>query len=246
MPSFKSLDKLGFSQKEQDVYLALLQLEKATANQIAYQSKVKRPTTYDILYRLVQEGFVAETEENGKHMFAANSPENILHIIEERKRELKEDLPQLLSIYNINAKKPKVAYFDGLDGIKLLFEDTLTSSKAGDEILAYVAEESISRLGSYNDDYVKRRAAKGILSRGIAHDTPLIRKFTDQNAEQKRTTRLVDPKIFPMKNEINIYASKIIIATYTPEPFGIQIESKEIADTQRSIFEMAWRGLSED
>lgn len=243
MPYLKSLDKLGFNHKEQDVYLALLQLEKASANQIAYKARIKRPTTYDILYRLVQEGFIAETEENGKHLFAANPPENILRLIEERKRELTDDLPLLLSIYNTNAKKPKVAYFDGLDGIKQLFEDTLASSKAGDEILAYVAEESITHLGSYNDDYIKRRAAKGINSRGIAQDTPSIRKYTDQNEEQKRTTRLVDPKLFPMKNEINIYANKIIIATYTPEPFGILIESKEIADTQRSIFEMAWKGI---
>lgn len=243
MQALKSLERLGFNQKEQDVYLALLQLEKATANQIAYQSKVKRPTTYDILYRLVQQGFIAETEENGKRLFAANNPENMLRIIDERKRELKEDLPLLLSIYNTKVNRPKVAYFEGIDGIKQLYEDTLLTLKSGDEFLAYVGEESPIHLGQYAEDYVKRRAAKEISVRAISHDTPIVRKFTDRNKDQKRVTRLVDPKKFPMKNEINIYANKVIIITYTPEPFGILIESKEIADTQRAIFEMAWRGI---
>lgn len=243
MPSFKSLDKLGFSQKEQDVYLALLQLEKATANQIAYQSKVKRPTTYDILYRLVQEGFIAETEENGKHMFAANSPENILRIIEERKRELKDDLPQLLSIYNTKVNKPKVAYFDGLEGIRNLYEDTLLTLKSGDEILAYVADYEIPELEKYMHDYVIRRAKKGIKARGIAENKPGIKEFTKENKEELRVTKLVNENEFNLKNEINIYANKVIIITYKPEPFGVLIESKEIADTQRAIFEMAWRGI---
>ncbi len=243
MEYLKSLQKLGFNQKEQDVYFALLQLEKATANEIAYKSKVKRPTTYDILYRLVSEGFAAKVLENDKMKFVARPPENLLEIIENRKRELKADLPELLSIYNTKANKPKVAYFEGLDGVIQLYEDTLLTLKSGDEIVAYFCDYEIPEHNKYMHDYVLRRAAKGIRARGIGQDKPKIREFIKENKKQLRTSKLVSEKEYHLKNEINIYANKVIIITFKPELFGILIESKEVADTQRAIFEMAWRGL---
>jgi sugar-specific transcriptional regulator TrmB len=246
MQYLKSLQKLGFNQHEQDVYFALLQLEKATANEIAYKAKTKRPTTYDILYRLRQQGFIAETYENKKRYFIANPPENLLEIIESRKRELKDDLPELLGIFNTKARKPKVEYFEGLDGIIQLYEDTLGVLEKGDELLAYVGNYEIPELDKYMHDYVIRRAKKGIRARGIAENKPGIKEFTRENKAQLRVTKLVSESEYNLKNEINIYANKVFIISFKPELFGVLIESKEVADTQRAIFEMAWRGISRE
>ncbi len=243
MNYFKSLKNLGFNENEQDVYFALLALEKASANEIAYKSKVKRPTTYDILYRLKSEGFIVETYENKKRFFVSNSPESLLKIIETRKRELKEDLPELLGIFNSKERKPKVEYFEGLDGIIQLYENTLEVLEKGDEILAYVGNYEVPELEKYMHNYVLRRAKKGIKARGIAENKLGIKEFTKENKSQLRVTKLVNESEFNLKNEINIYSNKMIIITYKPEPFGVLIESKEIADTQRAIFEMAWQGI---
>jgi len=239
----KSLEKLGLKDKEQDIYFAALQLGKATANSIAYRANIKRPTTYDILERLKKDNFVFETKENNKRIFVANSPDKLISNLDEQKRDLQSDLPMLKSIYNLKAARPKIAYFEGLDGIKHLFEDTLTVLNKGDEILAYVTRDTAEALPKYIEDYVARRVKKGIKLRGIYEDVPILRPYLTKNKEQLRTTKLVDPKKFLIKNEINIYANKIIINTYKPEPFGVLIESAEIADTQKAIFEMAWQGL---
>ncbi len=242
MQYLKSLEKLGFNSKEQNVYFTLLQLETATANEIANKSGIKRPTTYDILYRLSSQGFIFETHENDKRKFTARSPEKILEIIDEQKRELKSDLPELLGIFNTKPKKPKVVYFEGTEGVKQLYEDTLSSCKADDEILSYITDDVIS-YSFYNEDYIKRRVEKGITSRAISVATDAMRRIISRDIERKRVTRLVSKKDFPLKNEINIYANKIIIITHKPEPFGMLIESSEIAATQRAIFEMAWSGI---
>ncbi len=109
--------------------------------------------------------------------------------------------------------------------------------------MAYVGEYELPELEKYMHDYVIRRAKKGIRARGIAENKPGIKEFTKENKAQLRTTKLVDEKEFNLKNEINIYANKVIIITFKPEIFGVLIESKEIADTQRAIFEMAWKGI---
>lgn len=243
MQYLKSLEKLGLNDKEQQIYFAILQLEKASANQIARKADIKRPTTYDILYRLQSQGFIYETEENGKRLFVANAPEKLLDLLENQKREVKNDLPLLNSIFNTNPKKAKVAYFDGYEGIKQLYEDTLTSLKPEEEILAYVTDQVIDHLADYALDYVKRRVAKQIKLRGIYQDSDTLKQHLDQNEAELRTIKVADKTIFPITNEINIYADKIIIITYAPEPYGILIESKEVAQTQRTIFEMAWHGL---
>lgn len=243
MKYLPSLEKLGLNQKEQEVYFALLQLEKATANQVAHKADVKRPTAYDILYGLQKQNFIFETTENKKRYFVAHPPEKLLEIIENQKQELKNDLPVLTSIFNTNPKKPKVAYFTGFDGIKQLYEDTLLSLKLGDEILAYVASGTVEFMAEYAVDYVRRRVAKKIRLRGIYQNTVNLKKYLKNNAADLRTIKIADSKKFPLKNEINIYANKMIIITYAPEPFGVLIESKEIVETQRAIFEMAWGGL---
>jgi len=242
MEYLKSLQSLGLNQNEQEVYFALLQLEKATANQIAYKSGVKRPTTYDILYRLRQEGYIAETIEGKKRKFVAHSPEKLQEILFEKQRILEKDLPKLISIYNTKAKKPKVVYYEGLEGLKQLYYDSLSSLNNGDEILAYVTVKTPEVIPDYTANYVKKRVEKGISIRGLYNNSPKMRGYLKKNKEQLRTTRVLDSKKFPFENEINIYKDKIVIGTYEPEPYGIIIESKQIADTQRVIFELAWRG----
>lgn len=243
MQYLASLEKLGLEQKEQQIYLTLLQLEKATANQIALKADIKRPTTYDILARLQKEGFVAETTENDKRLFIATPPDKLNELLDEKKRQLDYDLPLLLSIYNSKTNRPKVAYYEGLEGIRQLYEDTLATLKEGDEILAFVTNDTIKYLKDYAVEYVRRRAEKGIFLRGIYENTPELAAHLEKNIEELRSAKTVDPGFFPLKNEINIYANKVIMITYAPEPYGVMIESNEIADTQRSIFEMAWNGI---
>ncbi|MFA7253967.1 MAG: helix-turn-helix domain-containing protein [Patescibacteria group bacterium] len=241
--NFESLKNLGLNEKEQEIYLALLQLERASVGRLAVKSGLKRSTIYDILYRLQTAGFVSEVEMHGTKIFIATPPQKLKNFLADRQRELEQDLPYLLSISNSKPMKPKVSYFYGTTGIKQLYDDTLESCKKNDEILAYVTNETAKYLDQYSTDYVVRRVEKGIKIRGIYQDSLEMKKYFKNNKDQLRTARIVDPKKFPMKNEINIYANKMIIITHSPEPFGILIESKEVADTQRTIFEMAWGGI---
>jgi len=50
------------------------------------------------------------------------------------------------------------------------------------------------------------------------------------------------PKIYPFTNEINIYRNKVAIISLEDELVAVVIESESIANGQRSIFELAWKG----
>ncbi|MFZ2882675.1 MAG: helix-turn-helix domain-containing protein, partial [Candidatus Moraniibacteriota bacterium] len=115
------LEKLqiaGLSEKEAKVYVAVLELGEATIAEITKKSKIKRSTIYDILNTLKEKGIISQTRLNKRPIFLAENPKKMLEKLEEKKRGLEEAVPELLSIMNLLDKKPKIRYFEGIEGVR--------------------------------------------------------------------------------------------------------------------------------
>lgn len=242
----KQLTELGFSPKEAKVYLALLELGPSTATEIARKAKINRTTSYDILETLAGEGLVNLIGETKIQKYAAESPEKVIKFLENKIAKTKEQLnmarallPQLLSVYSVK-EKPKVKFYEGVEGMQEAFEDTLS---AQGEILAYAVGEDIFQTltEKYVRNYFKRRTLKNIAVRVIAPDTPESRAVTVNDAEELRESLLVPKDKFYFSTETNIYNNKIMIASWR-EKFAIIIESAEISEAQKKVFELAWEG----
>ncbi|MEK7120729.1 MAG: hypothetical protein AAB840_01415, partial [Patescibacteria group bacterium] len=85
----------------------------------------------------------------------------------------------------------------------------------------------------------KRRADKGISIRAIVPDTEDGRERKKLDKEEMRETVLVPIDRFSFTPEINIYDNKVMIASWK-EKLGIIIESLEIAEAMKTIYELAW------
>ncbi|MCX6745439.1 MAG: hypothetical protein NTX00_00285 [Candidatus Parcubacteria bacterium] len=238
----EALEQIDIIGKKADIYLACLEMGGATAYSIAKKVGLKRPTVYDILSQLLKEGLVYKSLKRNKKYYFPADPGRLLKKAKEKEENIKAILPELESLYNAPKIKPTIKYFEGKEGIKEMYNDSLKSLKKGDEILGYVGEGVLQHLPKYSDEYVAERVAKGIRFRGIYKKEKGIMEYMAKNQEQLRTVKLLDPKDFPVNNETNIYANKIAIASYGKEMFAMIIESEEIARAQRAIFELAWRG----
>lgn len=138
-------------------------------------------------------------------------------------------------------RTPHVRFFEGWEGVRRVYEDTLTAKS---EILNYANSAVVREFWpAYDVEYVAERVKRGIHLRGIAPEDAAGRKVHGQDREKLREIRLVPGKDFDFTNEINIYDSKVAICSFASQPqmFAVIIESKEVAETQRQIFEMAWR-----
>lgn len=236
------LQKAGIDGKKADVYLACLETGKATAYAIAKRTGLRRPTVYDIADRLMKEGLVFKSVAKGARFYSPMDPEALLERVRRQGREIASVMPELQELYNGPKIKPVIRYFEGEEGIKEMWEDSLRSLKKGDEILAYVGEDTLKNMPGYTKDYVRRRTEKSIRLRGIYKATPGIMAFMKDNREQLREARILDERFFPVSNETNIYKNRVAIASYGKEMFGMIIESEEISKSQRAIFELAWKG----
>ena len=240
----EALEQIDIIGKRADIYLACLEMGGATAYAIAKKVGLKRPTVYDILSQLLNEGLVYKSLKANKKYYFPADPARLLKKAKEKEDNIKAILPDLESLYNAPKIKPTIRYYEGKEGIKEMYDDSLKSLKKGDEILGYVGEGVLQHLPKYADDYVAERVSKGIRFRGIYKKEKGIMEYMAKNQEQLRTVRLLDPKNFPVNNETDIYANKIAIASYGKEMFGMIIESEEIARAQRAIFELAWKGAA--
>lgn len=236
---------LGFTEKQEKIYQSLLQLGRGTVIQISSLAGTKRPTTYDTLAELIQLGLASEIYEGKKHYYLAENPDKLEDLLKERQRGLEEALPYLRSIYNAGGEKPNVAYFPGLEGIEHICKDILKMPE-GSEVLGFVTSKELEhpKMLFFLDWFVRERVKRNIKFKGVYNYSLKMKEELENSSDELREYRLVSVDEFPFTDEINIYGNKIAIMSYGQRPFGVTIESKSVADTQRSIFKLVWRGLS--
>ena len=236
------LSDFGLNEKESTVYLACLALGQTGVTQIGQESGVQRTYVYGVLGKLIDKGLVSEIETKGVSRYSAVEPDNFYTSQLEKIKRFESALPIFHTIQKRSKTRPKVQFFEGEKGIISAMNDSLRIPK-GSEILSYSSGEGINMPSNeFQIEYIKRRIEQNISVRAIAPDTQNTRFYTDKDPQQLRQTRLVAPELFPFTNEINIYRNKVAIISLEDELVAVVIESESIANGQKAIFELAWKG----
>lgn len=245
MITYKDLEKFGLSEKEGKVYLASLELGPATATQIAQKAGVNRATTYVEIESIMKMGLMSTYEKNKTTLFTAQSPALLKRILERREERLKAGmlslenmLPELLKIYEYAEEKPKVQYYEGKEGLLAIQEDFLkTKDKkieeiySADDLLNIFTIEELGRFTSMRN--AKKIKVRSIYIRGKG-------KFSQLNLPHLTEARIVQQNQFPIHSDILIYDNKVAMISLKGKLIGVMIDHKEIADTFRSLFNLAW------
>lgn len=237
------LEQLGLTSNEARAYIALLELGWSTMSHWAKKSSIKRTTLYDILDSLKRRGLVSMTKEKKRIMYVAEDPRVIVERLEEQKKHIENILPELLSIANNLERKPKIRFYEGVDGVKMIYKDTLRYKKQ--EIIAWVPEEIETLFDEtfLEKYYHPQRIERKIWARVIAPDEPYMKQYQSRDAQVLRKTRLVPAGEFPLDVEIALYGERNIGIMSFSDKMGLIIESKSIFTTLKSIFELQWKSL---
>lgn len=241
------LQKLGLNEKESKVYLAALELGYAPVQNIAKKSGINRATAYFIIDGLIKRGLITQIEKDKKTFFAAEDPHGLGAIIDRKVKEaeelksiFKEILPQLESVYNLSAEKPLIRYYEGFDGLKVMRSEFL--QVAINEVLGFTALDPLFKhFPTHEEDHTKKRIEKGIKSRVVyTRQAGPIEGAT--NLKLLREARFVPREKFKFTSDISIYGNRVSMTFLKEKLGGVIIESQELADMMRAIFELAWEG----
>src|SRR5690606_9032480 len=148
-------------------------------------------------------------------------------------------LPELRSLHNRAGGKPRVRYYQGPEGIKIVLNDTLTASDK--MLLGILSMRDLFEVPGrdWMDDLVRRRIEAGVFLRVIRSPVKDIANVWPQSATDLREVRFTSPDfVFTMTSYI--YDNKVAIISSRRENFGMTIESEEFAMMQRNLFEVFW------
>jgi len=237
-----SLVKIGFSEKESLMYLKLLELKTASANEIAYETDIPRVSVYDLMESMHKKGFISEMEQNGKKYFIPTDP---LTIYEKYKNELtsfKTAIPFLVALTKKGSKHPKIRFFEGLESFKKIYDDTL--SEKNSTLYSYVDNAKIpSSFLPYLARYMKKRTKNRIFAKVICPFSSRSTWYKSLDDTMFKETKLINKKWFELFTEFQIYGDKISIIDYGEHKIGLIIEDKCIACSMRNIFLLLWECL---
>lgn len=242
--------KINLTANHAAVYLATLELGPSTVQEIAKKANVARSTCYLLIEDLIQKGLMYKTGKGKKSLFGAESPEKIEQLLTELWRETQNDLkelenllPQMKFLYSKKIGKPVIRFYEGTEGIKTIFADTL----AADEILVLCQggrKEKLSQEPKYLLDYLGEVIARGIKTREIIEESPADRQYQQKYSTPKNQISLAPPtkNLNLVHIDKLIYADKIAFISYEKE-LGIVIEDKFLAENERVSFNVLWNAL---
>jgi len=234
------LQSLGLQEKEAKVYLALLQMGKGSVPGISVKAGTKRPTTYLILEELRKKGLVNLLPRKAKVLYVANSPQTLLEEQREKEHLIRDNMPELLAMFNAKLEKPKVTYYQGVDNIAKLYGEIFKEK----EILFYGSIASIApEVFAQVEKYLQVVKKEKLQVREIIQADEKSLAYTQENATDNHQIKIVS-EAHKLPTDNMIFGNKVAIISYKDEPMAVVIESGDVAETYKSMFEMVWRSIA--
>lgn len=237
------LMKLGFTKKEANVYLALLELGQTPAGRIIDKTHYHREIVYTSLKRLKEKDLVSYVRKKGRRFYQAADPQQIMQIVQENYQTAKILLPKLEGLQKKADSYQFVQVYQGLDGLKQVRELMLRTLKSGDKIriLGASGKEYFDTMGEYYQSWNRRRDDKKIwyLIQCYQDQKQILQEKLDQQFKYARTRAL--PEKFKTPNSTAIFASYVVIQIWGDEPVMVLIENGKVAKSYQDTFDMLWK-----
>lgn len=245
----QQVEALGFSPKESIVYVALLDLGRGTAAEIGKKTGINRTTIYDIVEELERIGLVTQLPSVKKKTYKPEPPEKLPVILEKkaaRYREMAKQSEGLASmLQSVAAKapsKPKIKIYEGDSGLKSLYDASLLCKTS---IRSFLTADALEEFDpEYIHSYFERRTRKGIKIKGILNGSEASRGYKAQSKKLLRDICLVPGDKMDVVPEVYIYDDTISIFSIK-ERLGVSIESKDIANAFKKLYDLAWERAME-
>lgn len=234
--------KIGLTEGEAKVYLALSELGSSTVGPIVKESKVAYSNVYDILNRLIDKGAASFIIKNKTKHFQAASPTNLVKYLENKESEIskqKEALKNILpKLENLQQGKieQEAEVFIGAKGLRAAYEKLTKGLTKKDELFFfYLHKEEYAEQSDifYNSisDLTKKTTNKGLCNKEYKK-SPFAKQAKFLNM------KFVD---FPIPGNIDIVNDKVMIVSLMPTPTAILIHSQTVANNFRDYFNEVWQ-----
>ena len=236
------LNKLGLRDHESRVYESVLKMGSAGISEIAEGTVLHRPAVYVALGSLIDRGLITVSRRGKRKVYVAESPQQLEKLVNALERDLRWELPELMSMYTSATNRPFIRYFEGVKGIRHVYEDMLRTLKKGDVAYRYESPKNHREYARFIPDEYRRRMLDE-----TEVDWYIITNEMTYKRKKRRLGRLFkmippDYDLFVYDITQHIYGDKVAFIDFKNEAASI-IESANFAQFQKKIFRLLFDKL---
>jgi sugar-specific transcriptional regulator TrmB len=241
------LKRIGLTDAECTVYAALAELGEVPVRTLAMSTRIYRTNLYDVLSMLRNRGLVTTIVRNRVRYYALAAPENLLSLVEEKKKSLavaEEELKGYLKTIR-PARYPKgenhIFVYQDREGLQFFYERLMEMAKSRDEI--YIIGSSGTILDVFNYYMIN-------LSKKIKDINVRVRMIANRdlirNTVMQQIMRLVDLKLRLLPRghvspiAVFIFKGHVGFCNFMENPFVIIIEDRAITRAYKKHFDELW------
>ena len=231
-------ENTGFTNKEARVYLALLKLGTGDVTDIADITELKRSIIYVLLEGLMKRGYVSKLPDITVNTYQAIDPSMILNELQTSAKHFSEMLPVLRTLSAKGKKRPNIQFIDDPKAMVKIYNDANYHSEA------YFIS-SFTRMNKCfpgaTDNWINSYE-KGVFqfkSKSLIPNNDKDKEIGEGliavGQEVRCWTALND-----IQMDLALYEDKLTITSLGENPYLVLFKSKELADSIKPLFELAW------
>ena len=217
------------------MYLALQKSGETKAGKIIQQTGLQSSVVHNALNALQEKGFITHILVGNIKQYRSLKPTLIKTYLDNKNREFEKIIPSIESLNNDTGNFPTAEVFTGIKGL-LAATNKMIENKDKKNIFMYFAvdeKQSSEQTIEFFEKLDMIKKEKGIKVKGIANKKNQSLKGYDKS-EIKFTEMEIPPAM-------NIYGNKVLFYSFKNKPKGILIESEEIADQYRQLWNSIWK-----
>lgn len=245
--NIETLEELGLTESQAKAYIALIKNGSITPPKLATIINESRTNTYAVLDKLVSLGLAKKSERNKKNIYSVENPIALEKLateqrnkILEKEKQVKSIMPTLLNYFYTYSEQPGIRFFQGIDGIKEIYDDTLRTRKEIYLLRSPLDKDLMS--DEYLRKYKAKRAKLCIKTNVLSPDVPSATRDIESDKQHNINRTWLPKNAYTAPVEIDIYGDKVALISFGEEAIGTIIESPQIAEAMRQLFVLAQAG----
>lgn len=239
----QDLVQIGLNETQAKAYIWLVKNGSATPPSVSKKLGITRTNAYAVLDQLTDLGLAKKDPEQSKLVYRAENPIALEGLARKQRQQameyeesIRNAMPSLLNYFHSFSDQPGIKFFQGTAGIKEIYQDTLRSTQ-DIYVIRSLHDQDLMSVDFY-DKYKQKRAKLGIKTYMInpSTDTSVWNQSTDSQLKIERTSiRKTD---YTSQVEVSSYGNKTALISFGEEAIGMIIESPQIADAMKQIFQL--------
>lgn len=240
------LKQLDLSDAEAKLYLTLLQTGPTSVRELAQTVDIKRTTAYFYIDQLVEKGLIMKLVRGSKKLVAANEPENLEHLVEEKIKTAKgvqKGFPAILNTLKSSLppeatnKDADIKYYKGKNGVKKIYIEALDAK----EIRSYVNTEEIAKAFPNNYDLLNIAFKKNPIIKifEICEESPKTRERL-KLANKNHFYKILPKNLKLTSQDVLIYDNKVAIIDLKGQTNAIVLHSIDLSKNFKLLFDLLW------